>query len=215
MEIKVSEVMQREDNSLYLKEIEVINYEKVEILNTPDNVVKLMTDVFEINKKISEEIFVIALTTNSKPLHFFRLNRGTVNNSLFDTRGLMISLLLANASTFVIVHNHPSGSITPSKPEIDITQKLNKAAELLGLTFTDHIIVGKREDHYSLREFYDDIAKVRKKVERRFMFEIKGKVNTAICYAKVFEQEAVEQIRRMCDYELTENSHIRIMPDVH
>lgn len=63
MEIKVSEVMQREDNSLYLKEIEVINYEKVEILNTPDNVVKLMTDVFEINKKISEEIFVIALTT--------------------------------------------------------------------------------------------------------------------------------------------------------
>lgn len=121
MEIKVSEVMQREDNSLYLKEIEVINYEKVEILNTPDNVVKLMTDVFEINKKISEEIFVIALTTNSKPLHFFKLNRGTVNNSLFDTRGLMISLLLANASTFVIVHNHPSGSITPSKPDIDIT----------------------------------------------------------------------------------------------
>ena len=47
------------------------------------------------------------------------------------------------------------------------------------------------------------------------MFEIKGKVNTAICYAKVFEQEAVEQIRRMCDYELTKNSHIRIMPDVH
>ena len=160
MEIKVSEVMQREDNSLYLKEIEVINYDEVEILNTPDNVVKLMTDVFEINK-ISEEIFVIALTTDSKPLHFFRLNRGTVNNSLFDTRGLMISLLLANASTFVIVHNHPSGSITPSKPDIDITQKLNKAAELLGLTFTDHIIVGKREDHYSFREFYDDLAKVR------------------------------------------------------
>ena len=105
MEIKVSEVMQREDNSLYLKEIEMINYEKGEILNTPDNVVKLMTDVFEINKKISEEIFVIALTTDSKPLHFFKLNRGTVNTSLFDTRGLMISLLLANASTFVIVPN--------------------------------------------------------------------------------------------------------------
>lgn len=47
------------------------------------------------------------------------------------------------------------------------------------------------------------------------MFKIKGKVNTAICYAKVFEPEAVEQIRRMCDYELTENSRIRIMPDVH
>lgn len=46
------------------------------------------------------------------------------------------------------------------------------------------------------------------------MFEIKGKINTAICYAKVVE-EAIEQIRRMCDYDFTENSKIRIMPDVH
>lgn len=47
------------------------------------------------------------------------------------------------------------------------------------------------------------------------MLEIKGQVNTAICYAKVIEDEAIEQIRRMCDYALTENSRIRIMPDVH
>lgn len=47
------------------------------------------------------------------------------------------------------------------------------------------------------------------------MFEIKGKVNTAICYAKVVEAEAIEQIRRMCDYDFTENSKICIMPDVH
>ena len=45
--------------------------------------------------------------------------------------------------------------------------------------------------------------------------EIKGKVNTAICYAKVVEDEAIEQIRRMCDYPMTEGSKIRIMPDVH
>ena len=47
------------------------------------------------------------------------------------------------------------------------------------------------------------------------MFEIKGKMNTAICYAKVVENEAIEQIRRMCDYGCTEGSKIRIMPDVH
>ena len=45
--------------------------------------------------------------------------------------------------------------------------------------------------------------------------EIKGKVNTAICYARVVEQDAIEQIRRMCDYKFTEGSTIRIMPDVH
>lgn len=47
------------------------------------------------------------------------------------------------------------------------------------------------------------------------MFAIKGKVNTAVCYAKTIEDAAVEQIRRMCDYELTRDSKIRIMPDVH
>ena len=47
------------------------------------------------------------------------------------------------------------------------------------------------------------------------MFEIVGKRCTAICYAKVVEDEAIEQIRRMCDYALTDNSRIRIMPDVH
>ena len=47
------------------------------------------------------------------------------------------------------------------------------------------------------------------------MLEIKGKYATAVCYAKVIEDEAIEQIKRMCDYELTEGSEIRIMPDVH
>ncbi|MBR2806855.1 MAG: RtcB family protein [Oscillospiraceae bacterium] len=47
------------------------------------------------------------------------------------------------------------------------------------------------------------------------MIEIKGKYNTAVCYASVIEEEAIEQIRRMCDYALTEGSRIRIMPDVH
>lgn len=53
-----------------------------------------------------------------------------------------------------------------------------------------------------------------KKGERNRL-EIKGKKNTAICYAKVVEDDAIEQIRRMCDHEFTEGSQIRIMPDVH
>ena len=47
------------------------------------------------------------------------------------------------------------------------------------------------------------------------VIEIKGKRNTALCYAKVVEDEAIEQIRRMCDYPMTDGSRIRIMPDVH
>lgn len=47
------------------------------------------------------------------------------------------------------------------------------------------------------------------------MINIEGKINTAICYANVVEDEAIEQIRRMCDYEFTAGSKIKIMPDVH
>ena len=47
------------------------------------------------------------------------------------------------------------------------------------------------------------------------MFEIRGRKSTAICYASVVEQEAIDQVRRMCDYAFTEGSRIRIMPDVH
>ena len=47
------------------------------------------------------------------------------------------------------------------------------------------------------------------------MLEIKGKVNTALCFARVVEDEAIAQIRRMCDTEMTRGSRIRIMPDVH
>jgi len=47
------------------------------------------------------------------------------------------------------------------------------------------------------------------------MIEIKGKMNTAVCFAKKVEDKAIEQISRMCDYEFTAGSKIRIMPDVH
>ena len=47
------------------------------------------------------------------------------------------------------------------------------------------------------------------------ILKIQGKVNTAICYARVVEDDAIEQIRRMCDYPMSEGSKIRIMPDVH
>ena len=49
----------------------------------------------------------------------------------------------------------------------------------------------------------------------KHMFEIKGAMTTAVCYAKTVEDGAIEQIRRMCDYELTKGCKVRIMPDVH
>ena len=68
---------------------------------------------------------------------------------------------------------------------------------------------------FSDRDFYGENRIVYFRRQEMDMLEIKGKVNTALCYAKVVEDEAIEQIRRMCDYEFTKDSKIRIMPDVH
>ena len=47
------------------------------------------------------------------------------------------------------------------------------------------------------------------------MLEIKGRVNTALCYAQTIDEEAVEQIRTLCDQEFPRGSRIRMMPDAH
>ena len=70
-------------------------------------------------------------------------------------------------------------------------------------------------EQYPMPPVFQTLAANQKKREEKEMFEIKGKINTAICYASVVEQEAIDQIRRMCDYDFTEGSRIRIMPDVH
>ncbi len=69
----------------------------------------------------------------------------------------------------------------------------------------------------TMNRFATDVKLIRKsrKEKKMNVLEIKGNVNTALCYAKVVEDEAIEQIRRMCDYAMTEGSQIRIMPDVH
>ena len=70
-------------------------------------------------------------------------------------------------------------------------------------------------EQYPMPPVFQTLAANQKKREEKEMFEIKGKINTAICYASVVEQEAIDQIHRMCDYDFTEGSRIRIMPDVH
>ena len=69
----------------------------------------------------------------------------------------------------------------------------------------------------TMNRFATDVKLIRKsrKEKKMNVLEIKGNVNTALCYAKVVEDEAIEQIKRMCDYAMSEGSKIRIMPDVH
>lgn len=126
-------------------------YKPLQYLSSPADVVQVMTDAFEMGRQIAELVYLIALDNRAKPLAFFLLNRGTVNQSLVDVRGMMISLLLCNAAGFILVHNHVSGECAPSEKDGRVTERIKAAAELLDIEFCDHIIIGENKNYYSYR----------------------------------------------------------------
>jgi DNA repair protein RadC len=76
---------------------------------------------------------------------------GTVNASIFSGREIFMEALAAKAVNLMIFHNHPSGSITPSQADIQMTQKLAEASRLMDIPLVDHIIIGDNR-YYSFRE---------------------------------------------------------------
>ena len=70
------------------------------------------------------------------------LTVGTVNGALISPREIFINALKRQAVRIVLLHNHPSGDPTPSGEDIRVTGQVSRAGEILGITLTDHIIIG-------------------------------------------------------------------------
>ncbi len=68
--------------------------------------------------------------------------KGTVNSSLANPREIFLSAVSYHAVGILLVHNHPSGDCTPSQADVDFTQRVKEAGELLGIPLLDHIIIG-------------------------------------------------------------------------
>lgn len=77
--------------------------------------------------------------------------RGTIDQVAIHPREVIKSAVIKGASAIILVHNHPSGNVTPSKSDIDITKKINSAAEAVNIKVIDHIIISKY-DYYSFKE---------------------------------------------------------------
>lgn len=76
---------------------------------------------------------------------------GTINFSILTPREVFSSALKINAVSIIILHNHPSGDPSPSKEDINVTNKLKEGASILGLNFLDHIILGDNR-YFSMKE---------------------------------------------------------------
>ena len=106
----------------------------------------------EIKQYDREVIAIINMQTDSKPINMTIASIGEVNNALASPRELLKAAILSNATGVIMLHNHPSGSLQPSRQDISLTDKLKMVCDLVDVKLLDHIIVGRGNEYYSFYE---------------------------------------------------------------
>lgn len=91
--------------------------------------------------KRQERVVVVACDTGGGLLRVAPITTGATDQALVPVREVLSMVLVAGGTRFAVAHNHPSGSVTPSKADVAVTARLREAAETVGLRFLDHVIV--------------------------------------------------------------------------
>jgi DNA repair protein RadC len=121
------------------------------IISGPEDVAKLRA-LDELMKQADREVFVaLHLSTKNHLISWEVISVGSLNASIVHPRELFKGAILANAAGVVVVHNHPSGDATPSGADIQLTKRLVKAGDVLGIEVLDHVVFGE-EEVMSLRD---------------------------------------------------------------
>jgi len=110
------------------------------------DVVEVLASRFQ---EASKEIFlVILLDAKHKIIGEKIISTGSLTASLVHPREVMKAVIQESAAAFIAVHNHPSGDVTPSPDDREITDRLHMVAELMGVRFLDHLILGDGPNNY-------------------------------------------------------------------
>ena len=98
-----------------------------------------------------EEFWVLLLNQNNRLIKKVRISRGGISETTVDIRVIMKEAVLHNATILAVCHNHPSGNLTPSKADDELTKSIKHACELMRIHFMDHIIITDGQ-YYSYHE---------------------------------------------------------------
>lgn len=104
-----------------------------------DAVEALGKEMCELDREV---LCVINLKTNGVPINCNFVSMGAVDSCAAHPREILKSSILSNATTMLLMHNHPSGSLEPSEWDTMLTDRLLKLGDLIGIPLVDHIIVG-------------------------------------------------------------------------
>lgn len=115
-------------------------------IDSPEDAVNLIGH--ELSKMDREVFAVINLRTDGKPINCSFVSIGVLDQTLAHPREILKSSILSNAASCILVHNHPSGKLTPSQDDTKTTKRMIEVGRLLGIPLLDHIIVGANSDEY-------------------------------------------------------------------
>jgi len=93
----------------------------------------------------------LLLNRGNRVLGIMNVSSGGVSGTIADPKIIFTAALKSNASALVLSHNHPSGTLKPSQPDISLTKKLVDGGKLLDITVLDHLIV-TNEGYYSFAD---------------------------------------------------------------
>lgn len=99
-----------------------------------------------------EHFWTLALNTKNRLLRIIEVSVGSLNASIVHPRELFKDAVKSSAASVIVVHNHPSGDPTPSGADIQLTRRLVKAGDVLGVEVLDHVVIGGAGEHASLRD---------------------------------------------------------------
>lgn len=122
---------------------------KEQFINSSDDVVCLMQN--KIAHLKHEEFWAIFLNQGSRILQVEQIGKGGLTNTIVDVRIIMQKALAYEATAIIVCHNHPSGSLRPSRPDFLLTKQIQEAANILDIKLLDHIVIHK-EEYYSFME---------------------------------------------------------------
>lgn len=99
----------------------------------------------------TEEFWALLMNQHYRLIKAVRISQGGITETLADVRVIMKECVVNNATVLAVCHNHPSGNVTPSRPDDELTRAINKACELMRLHFADHVIITDGQ-YYSYHE---------------------------------------------------------------
>lgn len=125
--------------------------DKVQITGV-SNAVDVLVKNWSPDIEVRESVYCLHLNRQNEVVNIHEISKGGYSGTVVDTKMVFSAALISGASSIILAHNHPSGTLTPSMADKSLTKKIVKAGDILDIKVFDHIIVTPNGGYFSFAE---------------------------------------------------------------